>query len=135
MASNQEAMFPYWTLTMNKQLVRIEVPEELVAFFGDVVSKLDSAPCLIPSDDLLQCDFAYGGMYEENGEECFGFTYFSLPRLASAKYPRRWFICLSQEKLKRIAKGELKTIDLWRCDPDCGNRFSEENAMCRYCDY
>ncbi|XZE19030.1 hypothetical protein SH449x_004340 [Pirellulaceae bacterium SH449] len=120
-----------------KILEQVTVPTELKDFFCQVVAAIEKkSKCTnIHSDDLIQCDFAYGGMYEEDGEQFFGCTYFAMPRAQNAKYPRRWYFYLPRQKLEMIASGKLLTIDMWRCDPDCGDKFSRGNDICSYCDY
>lgn len=122
---------------MKKIADKVPVPSELKGFFYDVLTELNSSTLAakLPSDDLLQCDFAYGGLCEVNGEQFLGFTYFAAPRNDNDRFPKRWFILLPRSKLELIVSGRLAAIDMWRCEPDCGNRFAFENDICSYCDY
>jgi hypothetical protein len=110
----------------------VAIPERLVAFLREVheLIEQDDDAATIESDDLLQTEFAYGGLLEEDGDE-FGFTYFS-DEGARAK----WEFELSASDIAAIAQGDRDTLRLWRCrTPGCRNRFGSPDEACFDCDY
>ncbi len=85
---------------------------------------------LIESDDLLQCDSAYGGLLTEGGSE-YSFTYFPEEGIRV-----KWEVVLQRGDIERVANGELKELTLWGCrDSGCGCKFYNENDTCFYCDW
>ena len=81
----------------------------------------------IESDDLLQCDCVYGGLFDPEAKR-FGFRYFHSD-------DRQWDIVLNASQIGEIANGSLKRLELWRCaDSACGCLYATEDSYCPHCD-
>ena len=109
------------------------IPEDLILFLKDVHSSItigDEATT-IESDDLLQCDSAYGGLIDgETGE--FGFTYFS----DEQDDRNKWEIILYKSDIEKITGGEVREFLLWACTADdCECKFTDQKETCSYCDW
>ena len=79
----------------------------------------------IESDDLLQCECAYGGLLEE-GTDRFAFTYFPGPGIEN-----KWELELRTIEIEYIADGATEALDLWRCPaPGCNCRFTNRDDTC-----
>jgi len=68
-----------------KSSAEIPIPEDLLGFFKEVDDLIKKNDDLVTteSDDLIQVEFAYGGLIEEKTER-FAFTYFPDKALARA---------------------------------------------------
>lgn len=103
----------------------LAIPEELAEFLDDVHRRIvegDDAT-MVPSDDLLQCDVACGGL-DRKGRGRFTFTYVAGDRC-------RWQFSLTPAQLEVI--GAMRTLPLFAC-PTCQCAFSIADATCRCCD-
>lgn len=79
------------------------------------------------SDDLLQCECAYGGLFDPTSEQ-FGFSYFH-------RSDAKWDIVLDASQIADIANGSLRQFALWKCsDLSCGCLYPEEDSYCPNCD-
>lgn len=110
----------------------VGIPENLAQLLRGVHRLIEQGDEAVTtsSDDLIQAEFAYGGLLEED-EDLFGFTYFP----EKGRKPK-WEIVLSAAEIAAVAKGQKDTIQLWRCAaPSCGNRFSTPDETCIDCDY
>jgi hypothetical protein len=110
-----------------------EVPQDLFSFLADVHQMIldESEEATIESDDLLQCEYAYGGL-EDSATGVYSFTYF--PDKQGTR--NTWEFALSKSEMERIAKGEITELNLWACkDSACGCKFSSESGSCFYCDW
>lgn len=109
---------------------RVPIPKGLKQFLKEVYESIlekDEATT-IPSDDLLQDAFIYGGLNEEGGGE-YGFTYF--PKMGT-----KWELNFTVDQLKGIYKDRTTHLDLWTCaSKDCKCRFHSKDMTCFHCDY
>lgn len=119
-----------------KITAEVAIGEELVGFFQEVseLIKQNDELTTIPSDDLLQTEFVYGGLTEEESD-IYGFTYF--PEQITRTHPRpTWSILLSASEIESISSGQKKTLALWKCqNPDCQSFFASKDETCFDCDY
>jgi hypothetical protein len=109
------------------------IPADLVEFLRDVDRQIADGEqsAFIESDDLLQCECAYGGLVEEGGTD-YGFTYF--PDIEGTR--NTWELILSRDMIRRIGHGSQSQLELWACpDPSCRCRFADPAETCFYCDY
>ncbi|MEW6212117.1 MAG: hypothetical protein AB1631_27420 [Acidobacteriota bacterium] len=84
----------------------------------------------IPSDDLLQCESACGGLIEEGGCK-YSFTYFPEEGIR-----HKWYFSFDITDIERIADGATTELSMWACaDPQCHSKFMDRNDTCFYCDY
>ena len=108
------------------------IPDDLLGFFREVddLIKHNDEVTIIESDDLIQTQFAYGGLLEE-GADHFGFTYFPEDNTRP-----KWNIELTASEIAEIAGGRKRTLTLWKCqNPNCRSFFSSESETCFDCDY
>ena len=115
-----------------KVVDEIEIPENLVQFFDEVHQLIEQGDEYVttPSDDLIQADFACGGLLEEGGDR-FSFSYFP-----GKETKATWEFELSASDIAAIAQGKQNTLRLWRCHtPGCGYRFGSADDTCIDCDY
>ena len=112
------------------------IPDEFACFMGEVRVLIDRGDpsALIESDDLLQCERAYGGLYDSAAGR-YGFAYFvDDDRKADASLC--WEFDLDKQEIRDIAAGEVKEIQMWRCAAhDCGRRFPRVDSYCAECDF
>ena len=114
-----------------KVLTQVEIPPDLRAFLKEVADLIEVGDELttIESGDLLQCDYAYGGLCEEGTDE-YGFTYF--PRKGRKT---TWDFVLSAAQISEVAADNITTLELWACtDDNCGSMFPNSSWSCS-CDY
>jgi len=113
-----------------KQSVTIELPSAFTDFMRDVKRRIDhgdEAATIIESDDLLQCDCVYGGLYDAAARR-FGFRYFHTDEVT-------WDFDLDAQQIARIANGTLTTMTLWQCsNGECGCLYDAEDSYCMHCD-
>jgi hypothetical protein len=110
----------------------IAIGEKLEGFFQEVndLIKQNDELATIPSDDLMQTEFAYGGLIEE-GTDNYGFTYFPEQGTRSC-----WSILLTASEIEAISSGKKKSLALWKCqNPDCRSFFASKDESCFDCDY
>lgn len=115
-----------------KELRAVAIPAELSAFLVEVSRLIEAHNELASteSDDLLQCERAYGGLLQEGGDR-YGFTYFSQPGIR-----HKWIFELSASEIAEVASGRRETLNLWFCrSPECRSGFRDEEESCFYCDY
>ncbi len=115
-----------------KKLTQVDVPADLRVFFEEVAHLIEvhDEAAFIESDDLLQCECAYGGLIEDETDE-YGFTYF--PRKG---VKTKWELLLSASQIRDVADGSITKLELWACsDENCGSMFSSANERCSNCDY
>jgi hypothetical protein len=115
----------------SKLPVVIHVPEPFRAFMREVKQLIldgDDA-ATIESDDLLQCERAYGGLYDAENNR-FGFRYFP----GDDTQPT-WDFDLSRDDIFRIAAGEMTQMTLYRCKDDrCRCLVPRPEWYCTNCD-
>ncbi len=114
----------------NREIVVL--PERLVSFLKDVnqMIVLEDESASIESDDLMQCEYAYGGL-DEDGGNSYSFTYFPENGIR-----RKWSLTLNALDIQMIAQDEKDTIVMWACsDPSCGTKSMDPKETCFYCDY
>jgi hypothetical protein len=116
----------------DKQKQHISIPSNLRKFLKNVyelILKKDESTT-IESDDLLQDDFVYGGLIEQNGVE-YGFTYFP-----EAGTRHKWELVFTIGQLKDIYEGKKKYVDVWACkSKNCHCKFALKTDLCFHCDY
>ena len=107
----------------------VTVPVEFRDFMKHVAHLIatgDEGATLI-SDDLLQCERAYGGLGEDG---TFEFRYF--PGDDVEYY---WDVCLTASQISNIAEGITTDLPVWRCpNAECLNRHWDEDSYCPNCD-
>jgi len=82
------------------------------------------------SDDLMQCECAYGGLCAEGGDR-YVFTYFP-----EAGIRHKWIFNLSAAEVSAIAAGAKRQLELWFCKAnECRSGFQSADDSCFYCDY
>lgn len=115
-----------------KERRRISIPDELVAFLAEVdrlITSRDEA-ATTESDDLLQCEGAYGGLCEEGGDR-YAFTYFPEHEIR-----HKWMFELSAGDIAAIGRHVRHELQLWFCtSAECRSAFQSRDALCFYCDY
>lgn len=113
-----------------KRRVVVDLPSAFTAFMRDVNWRIhdgDRAATTIESDDLLQCECAYGGLYDRVGKR-FGFRYFHSDDAT-------WDFDLDAHQVAQIADGTLTTLNLWQCSSGkCNCLYSAEDSYCMHCD-
>ena len=111
----------------------VGIPQDLYSFLSDVHRMIEEGceETTIESDDLLQCESAFGGLeVEETG--VYSFTYF--PDEHGTR--NKWEFALTKPEIARISNGELTELELWACRSSaCGCKFSSKNGSCFYCDW
>lgn len=120
--------------TRTKLPVREMIPREFAHFMSAVVAAIDQGDmsAWAESDDLLQCERAFGGLYDKvNGR--YGFAYF-VDSEEEVEFDVCWYFDLDRPQIRAIASGEITHLDLWRCDPECGRRFPRSDYPCEVCD-
>ncbi|TWU51420.1 hypothetical protein [Rubripirellula reticaptiva] len=113
--------------------IRERIPESFVAYLAEVdqLIRCSDPSAITPSDDLLQCDDAYGGRLDD-GSLDFAFTFFPEP-FDDLPFPPLWYFTLSEDQISKIAAGNLTDLDMWRCPADCGFRGSTPDYYCSRC--
>ena len=115
-----------------KELIETELPNNLIAYFVDVAALINEGAeeTTIESDDLIQCEYAYGGLVEE-GQDLFSFRYFPGPGIEN-----KWDFDLTKAQIQMIASGQLNSIPLWKCGvANCNTRAMDQSDLCFYHDY
>lgn len=115
-----------------KLQVAEEIPRELREFLIQVRELIleGSEEATVESDDLIQCERAYGGLIEEGGSE-YGFTYFP-----GGGVEHSWEMTLSVSQIHRITAGSIQSLDFWKCESEsCSSRFASSCESCFDCDY
>lgn len=89
----------------------VPIPQNLVDFLSEVQELIEQEDELVttPSDDLIQTEFAYGGLLEDE-DGIFGFTYFP-----EGSDQAKWDFLLSAADIAAIASGEMDKLRFWRC--------------------
>ncbi|MCU0713260.1 MAG: hypothetical protein MUC43_14460 [Pirellula sp.] len=108
------------------------VPPALRLFLQEVAEQIrvGSPSTKIPSDDLLQCDVAYGGLLDQGGTR-YGFAYFH-----SADRRPSWYLMLESDQIQKIADGIATELLLWKCDlKRCPTRSTMPDFQCSYCEF
>jgi hypothetical protein len=109
----------------------VTIPKDFAEFMTSVLASIENKEevAVLPSDDLIQCDFACGGMVEEGGN-IYEFTYF--PEDIKPK----WEVVLTTDEIQQIADGSKTSWELWACsDNACGCKFWDSEGSCFYCDW
>lgn len=115
-----------------KLSAEVKIPKKLKQFFREVSRLIKDSHEIVTtaSDDLIQADFAFGGLIQDGGDR-FSFTFFP----AKGTEPS-WTFELSTAEIASIADGGKKTLQLWRCkNANCENRFGQADDTCFECDY
>jgi hypothetical protein len=108
------------------------IPQNLHQFLSEVheliLARDESAT--IPSDDLIQCEFAYGGLIDDGGH-AYSFSYFP-----GRQNTLTWNFSLTTSDIADIAAGRKKVLNLWRCqNQSCSSHFDSPDQTCFDCDY
>jgi hypothetical protein len=115
-----------------KSSAEITIPEDLLGFFKEVHDLIRKNDDIVTteSDDLIQSEFAYGGLIEEKTDR-FGFIYF--PEQGTSPC---WSIELTASDIGVISSSKKKTLTLWKCQSlNCRSLFSSAQDACFDCDY
>lgn len=110
----------------------LPIPDDLMDFLQEVNNLIEQNDeiAIIESDDLIQTEFAYGGLIEE-GTDRYSFVYFP-----EEKTRPKWTIELTASEIAEISIGKKKTLYLWKCqNMECKSFFSSETGACFDCDY
>ena len=117
-----------------KERCVVVIPPNLASFFREVANAIreDSPFATTPSDDLLQCDYAYGGL-GQGSPPVYHFTYFS----ASDVDPKsKWHLSLTADEVSSVAEGSTGELSLWGCTSEaCESKYPSEDSLCHVCDY
>lgn len=111
------------------------IPNAFVEFLSEVHSKIlaREKEALIESDDLLQCEHAFGGLVDKD-KRLFGFQLFvggddrDLENLT-------WDFLLEEKTIAQIVSGKVSRMQMWRCHNDCGRRATVKDWYCPECDF
>ena len=121
----------------DKVLTRLEIPPEFAQMMLEVSKRIDAndEATTIESDDLLQWPDCYGGLCEAD-RKMFGFAYFPEPaRDVDDPGPDvEWGFYFSADEIRAIGNREVTEVDMWRCNPDCADRFWTPQSYCSNCD-
>jgi hypothetical protein len=112
------------------------IPSAMVDFLKDVALRIENwePSTTTVSDDLLQCDHTYGGLYDaENLRD--GFEHFPTGDVIVDGIDITWHLDFDASQIRMIACGELSELVMWRCRADCGRRFGASVAYCPPCDF
>ncbi len=113
-----------------KHKVTVELPTEFVGFMrhvNELICDGDETATTLESDDLLQCECVYGGLYNA-AEGRFGFRYFLTDGAT-------WDLDLNAQQIAKIANGTLVALDLWQCPGrTCDCLYATEDSYCMHCD-
>ncbi len=113
-----------------KRSVAVTLPSEFIDFICQIQQRIirgDASATTTESDDLLQCDCAYGGLYDVD-EKRFGFRYSPIDDVT-------WDIDLDANQIAQIADGRVTELKLWQCeDETCECLHAAEDAYCINCD-
>ena len=113
-----------------KAMATVPIPDRLRAFLSevrDLIGRGDEA-AILPSDDLLQSDDAYGGLTNDGD---YSFVFFP-----GAGVRTKWEIRLRRDEISAIADGQMVALQLWRChEESCGSMFASSTDLCFDCDY
>ena len=111
-------------------MATVPIPDRLRAFLSevrDLIGRGDEA-AILPSDDLLQSDDAYGGLTNDGD---YSFVFFP-----GAGVRTKWEIRLRRDEISAIADGQMVALQLWRChEESCGSMFASSTDLCFDCDY
>jgi len=110
----------------------VRIPLDLQEFLSQVNNMIlaKDESTTIQSDDLLQCERAYGGLDEEGGR-MYSFTYFPEKGIR-----HKWHFSLDITDVERVADGATTELSMWACpDPECHSKSMDKNNTCFYCDY
>jgi hypothetical protein len=86
-----------------KRFTRVEAPPDLRQFLREVAELIDEGDeaTLVESDDLLQCEYAFGGLADAE-TAAYAFTYF--PRKGVKP---NWEFDLSASEIREVAEPAL----------------------------
>lgn len=120
-----------------KQQQAISIPENLLEFLQHVHEMIETEDesAQMESDDLLQCECAYGGLNDPESQ-LFCFTYFPETLTTDKNRRYKWELDLDSVDIANICEGSIQTLKLWECQNlDCRSLFSDPEDSCFYCDY
>ena len=126
--------------TKTKLPVREAIPDGFADFMRYVVDEIDRGDmsAWTESDDLLQCEKGYGGLFDEAGGR-YGFEYLvddsDEEERKKRGYDICWYFDLDRQQIRDIACGKVTQLPFWRCNPDCGRRFPASDYYCEECDF
>ncbi len=112
-----------------KRSVSIELPSAFTDFMREVKQQIDAGDeaTMIESDDLLQCDCIYGGLYDA-AKRRFAFRYFHAEDVT-------WDFDLDVQQIASIADGTQTTMTFWQCsNGKCDCLYHAEDSYCMHCD-
>lgn len=116
-------------MRQSKHSVRVELPTAFTDFMRDVHQRItdgDEAATTIESDDLLQCECVYGGLYDIDNRK-YGFRYVHTD-------DSTWDFTLHADQISGIATGSITHLNLWQCEKECGCFYASEDSYCSHCD-
>lgn len=121
----------------DKKLEEMVLPQDLVAWFGlvykgilrkDESTQIESNDCIQYGED----NFAFGGLIDKK-RKLFMFTYFPV---GSLQNKGKWTFELTEDQIRNIAQGKLKSLRLWACQQDgCQMKSDKQSHICFYHDY
>ena len=111
---------------------QVRIPANLLEFLREVHELIEAQDeaATVESDDLLQCECAYGGLVQV-GTDSYGFTYFPGDGVRD-----KWEVELRAIEIRYIADGATTELELWACsDSTCQSKFSDPADTCSICDW
>ena len=112
--------------------ISVTIPTDFANFMREVARLIDvgDEAALNESDDLLQCDCAYGGLVDAESLR-YGFRYFR----GDAEDSTTWDIILDAKDVAQIAGGNMETRSLWQCSKEsCDCLYPTKDSYCPHCD-
>lgn len=119
-----------------KTPTREKIPQGFAVWMREVTALIEERDPLVltESDDLIQCERGYGGLYDVAGGR-YGFQYLVNDYDADG-FAITWDFDLDEQQIRDVAAGKLTHVDMWRCESrDCGRRFLRIDSYCEECDF
>src|SRR3990167_3844480 len=106
----------------DKIRVDVDIPADFREFMKDVAHliAIGDEAATWESDDLLQCDRAYGGLCDA-AQKLYGFRILPGAEDVSSTVEKighvtvYWDFLLKESEIHDIARGKLTSVPLWRC--------------------
>jgi hypothetical protein len=126
-----------------KRRVEVEIPADFRQFMKQVAHliAIGDEAATVESDDLLQCERAYGGLCD-GAQKSYSFRFFpgAQEGVSSAaekepKFGPYWDFLFTESDINGIAHGNVTRVPLWRCaNSECQCRHDSSDRYCPNCD-